>query len=45
MDSVFEVEGVDNALQDGDVGGVDSSGRSIFVFEGLEEADEERMED
>ena len=40
INGVVDVQGVDEGLQDGDVGWVGSSGRFIFVAEGLEESSE-----
>ena len=42
---IFEVEGVEEAPQDGDICGVGPSGRSVFIFKGLDEARVERMEE
>lgn len=41
---VLELQGVKDALEDGDVGWVGTCGWAVFIFESLEEADEERME-
>ena len=41
---VLELQGIKDALEDGDVRGVGACGWAVFVLKGLEEADEERME-
>ena len=40
VNGVVEIQGVDEGLQDGDVGWVGSGGRFIFITEGLEERSE-----